>query len=369
MTLSSPGIGRPDRPRRDRDPEGPARFDFLADIYSVPGIKERLRRGGAASIRGQRRQGPHRDPAVRGVMASNGTRQRRCGSPSSAGDRRPLTAPASTSGRTARRSCSPRSFKLILGSPERWNLQRLYWFDWRDPRAGLRSSRTCASAAGAPACWPTTELRSRPSDAFRAFTADAVPPPRRASAGGPSRERHQRSDSQLLLRLKRGGLDVRLPDRRRARSSACVFAVHGAQVRSNGPHTFSVRAIDAAGNESALVSRSFTVTPADSRAPPALTRGGRRVPPLILATATAAPAGSLPALSTRGPEPAGTSRPLERGGEAPSRNAELGPRAARPDHQARRPEPRTACAARSCIRGRRRQSLAGPDAAGEHLRG
>ena len=118
------------------------------------------------------------------------------------------------------------------------------------------------SAVAAPAAGLLNYDRTpKPAyDAFEAFAGDTTPP-QATITSGPDGTRTNDSDPQLLVHLHRARLDLRLPDRWGV-PCALRLAVHGLPVAQTALTRFSVRAIDAAGNESALVSRSFTVSTA-----------------------------------------------------------------------------------------------------------
>jgi hypothetical protein len=149
-----------------------------------------------------------------------------------------------------------RSFTLILGQRSAWNVQRLYWFNWRDPAPGSHFEDLCLRCASAGLL--TYDRVPKPAfDAFVAFTAETIPPLARISAG-PSQGglTNDPTPSFSFISSEPGSTFACRIDASPFATCASPFT---APTLPNGPHTFSVEAIDAAGNESAVVSRSFTV--------------------------------------------------------------------------------------------------------------
>jgi hypothetical protein len=166
-----------------------------------------------------------------------------------------------------------RSFKMILKNRTAWNVEHLFWYHWRDPRRSRASCSFCGSAG-----LLSFHRKAKPAlAAFKRFTADKTPPVA-SITGGPAN----------------GGLTNDATPRFKFTSSEpgssfqchfdagpfvpCSSPFTPQAARSNGPHTFYVRAIDAPGNVSAPVSRAFTI---DTVPPPT---------PKILASNPASPA-------------------------------------------------------------------------------
>ena len=148
------------------------------------------------------------------------------------------------------------SFKLFLENRKQWNLQRLYWFFWRDPPAGsicrpvphLRHRR-------APPAQPDRETRLRHVQELHGGDHATSGDDHRRSRRS---ERHQRSNPHLPVRLQRARLDLPVPFRHKP-VHLLLLALHSATPLPNGAHTFYVKAIDAPGNESQVSSRAFVV--------------------------------------------------------------------------------------------------------------
>ena len=147
-----------------------------------------------------------------------------------------------------------RSFMMILSHRTAWNIEHLFWYHWRDPRRSRASCSFCASAG-----LLNFKRTAKPSlGAFRSFSAEKTPPVAKITAGPPN-----------------GGLinDATPTFRFTSSEAGSTFECHfdaGAfgpcsspftplAARTEGTHTFFVRAVDAPGNVSASASRAFTV--------------------------------------------------------------------------------------------------------------
>ena len=148
------------------------------------------------------------------------------------------------------------SFRMILSNRSAWNLQRLFWFLWRDPPPDSVYATPVQLLRQRGAADGTTAPRSPPTPRSGA-SRPRRPAPGEHHRGAEPGRLHQQLDPELLVRLERARLDLRLPGRR-GPFKPCG-SPYTAAALSDGAHTFFVRAIDAPGNESPIVSRSFTV--------------------------------------------------------------------------------------------------------------
>ncbi len=147
------------------------------------------------------------------------------------------------------------AYKLILANRSAWKVQRLFWYHWRDPLHTMASCTFCSSAG-----LFRNDRSPKPAfNAFKSYSAVSTAPKasiRSGPAGGsvihdPTPTfvfKSSRIGSTFQCRVDGGAL------------RACTSPFTTATL-SAGNHSFSVRAIDAAGNVSALVGRSFTVAP------------------------------------------------------------------------------------------------------------
>ncbi len=147
------------------------------------------------------------------------------------------------------------AYKMILTNRSAWKVQRLFWYHWRDPLHTMASCTFCSSAG-------LFRNDRSPKPAFAAFKSYSAvsTAPKASITSGPSGGsvihdptptfafKSSRIGSTFQCRVDGGAL------------KACSSPFTTATL-SNGGHSFSVRAIDAAGNVSAFVARSFTVAP------------------------------------------------------------------------------------------------------------
>jgi hypothetical protein len=147
-----------------------------------------------------------------------------------------------------------KGFNLILRNREAWNVQRLVWYRWRDPPPGPELKCHLCSSAGLLA----HDRTPKPAyNAYRAFTADTTPPTATIDKGPRQGGLTNNPTPAFLLSSSEAGSTFLCKvDSGPLRQCTSPFKTPRLQ---NGPHTFSMKAMDAAGNESATVSRSFTV--------------------------------------------------------------------------------------------------------------
>jgi hypothetical protein len=152
------------------------------------------------------------------------------------------------------------SYKLILSKRSDWNVQRVFWFYWRDPPAKPPGSCSFCSSAGLL----NYDGTAKPAyNTFRGFTAETTPP-QASITSGPS-QGSVTKDATPSFSFSSNEAGSTFICRFDAQPySPCASPFTRSSPLSNGTHAFFVKAIDAPGNESAAVSRSFTV---DTNAP------------------------------------------------------------------------------------------------------
>jgi polysaccharide biosynthesis protein PslG len=152
------------------------------------------------------------------------------------------------------------SYKMILSHRTAWNVQRLFWYHWRDPLNTVATCSFCATAG----LLNYNRTQKPAYNAFRGFVSETTPPQASITAG-PSQGGFTKdpTPSFSFTSNEAGSTFV-------CRVDASAFKPCGSprttSLLSNGNHIFLVKAIDAPGNESQIVWRSFTV---DTVAPPA----------------------------------------------------------------------------------------------------
>jgi putative glycosyl hydrolase/Big-like domain-containing protein len=152
-----------------------------------------------------------------------------------------------------------RSFKLILQMRSAWHLQRVFWFFWRDP--STRPPGTCSFCGSAGLL--RYDRTPKPSfNSFSGFAAEKTPPQATITSGPSPGALINDPTPKFSFTSNEPGSTFQC--RVDSGSFEACGSPHRVAPLSDDPHTFSVKAIDAAGNESAIKSRSYTV---DSTAP------------------------------------------------------------------------------------------------------
>ncbi len=153
------------------------------------------------------------------------------------------------------------SFRLILQNRDHWNVQRLFWFLWHDPPPGSNYAKLC-SICGTAGLVRNNRTPKPAYNAFTGFTAETTPPVARIVSGPTHGSLINDPTPAFQLASSEPGSTFEC---RFAQSwSPCGSQFVGALPLQDGPQTLSFKAIDAAGNESAVRTRSFTV---DTTAP------------------------------------------------------------------------------------------------------
>ncbi len=147
------------------------------------------------------------------------------------------------------------SFKLVLTRRKAWNVQRLFWFHWRDPQKPRK--HTCSFCASAGLL--RHDRKPKPSLAtFRSFTAEWSPP-QVSIISGPS-QGATTNDPTPTFRFASNEPGSTFKCRFGTRVyESCSSPFTPLPPLADGSRTFWVRAIDAPGNVSAAASRSFRV--------------------------------------------------------------------------------------------------------------
>jgi hypothetical protein len=238
-------------------------WDFLNGLYTVPGFKGDFEIAALHPYAGDLGQFQRAIERFRGVMVHHGDGATPLWLTEFSWGSAAPDSEGINKGPTAQRQMLTGSLNLILRHRQAWNLQRIFWFLWRDPAPGSEYARLC-SWCGSSGLVNWNRYGKPAYSAFRAFTAERRAPVASITSG-PSQGSSIR-DSTPSFSLASSEPGSSFACRVDARSfRACGSRPTRGEPLPDGPHVFSVKAIDAAGNESAAVSRSFrvdTVAPA-----------------------------------------------------------------------------------------------------------
>jgi Glycosyl hydrolase catalytic core len=147
------------------------------------------------------------------------------------------------------------SYDMFLRHRTDWNVQRLFWFLWRDQEAVSKTTKGCGFCESAGLL--TNDGTEKPAyHSFMTFTTDATPP-QASITGGPA-DGGTTTDHTPAFSFVSSDL-----------GSTFVCEVDTGPYKpctspdtlpklGDGPHSFSLIAVDPAGNLSTLVSTSFT---------------------------------------------------------------------------------------------------------------
>ncbi len=152
-------------------------------------------------------------------------------------------------GLTGQRDLLSSSFTLILQNRTNWNIQRLFWFLWRDPPQGSEYASLC-SICGTAGLLRSNRTAKPAYNTFRSFTAETTPPAASITAA-PTQGSfiNDRTPTFSFASNEAGSTFVCRFDA--APFTACSSPYTRGTPLADGAHTFSVKAIDAPGNESA----------------------------------------------------------------------------------------------------------------------
>jgi hypothetical protein len=240
----------------------PLAWDFLKGLYKVAGFKNNFDVAALHPYTTHLYQFRQNIVQFRGVMANYGD----SGTPlwltefgwgSANPDRFGINK-----GLTGQANFLRDSYKMILSHRRAWNVQRLYWFLWRDPATG--------GGAGCSFCGSAGLLKynrtKKPSyNAFRSFASETTPPQARIT-GGPAMGGFTKDSTPSFSFAAVGPTDAGSTFVCRVDAGAYkpCSPPYTTPALSNASHLFYVKAIDAPGNESQIVWRTFTV---DTQAP------------------------------------------------------------------------------------------------------
>jgi polysaccharide biosynthesis protein PslG len=235
-------------------------WDFLATLYGVSGIKNDFDAAALHPYAPDIYTQTQTIQRFRSVMTNHGDAATPLWLTELAWGSAPPDSFGINKGLTGQATFLTRSFNLVLNHRTAWNVQRLFWYHWRDPLDSAASCSFCGSAG-----LLRYDRTTKPAyNAFIGFTAETTPPQVSITAGPSNGGFTKDSTPTFSLASSEAG-------------STFVCSVDGSAFKAcsspyttpqlaDGPHAFYVRAIDAPGNESPLLGRGFKV---DTHAPAA----------------------------------------------------------------------------------------------------
>jgi hypothetical protein len=236
-------------------------WDFLQEFYSVAGIKNYF---DAAALHPYATDLAHvrlQIQKVRDVMANRADGATPLWLTELAWGSAPPDDFGLNKGPTGQANMLRDSYRMILNNRRAWNVQRLFWYLWRDPRPRPGTVCSFCDSAG---LWTYNRTKKLAYDRFYDFTAETKPP-QASITGGPAPGGFTKdpTPSFTFASNEPGSTFVCRVDS--GAFKACSSPYTTAPL-ADGSHLFFVQAIDAPGNESQIVYRYFTV---DTEAPAA----------------------------------------------------------------------------------------------------
>jgi hypothetical protein len=246
-------------------------WDFLRTFYAVRNIKNYFDAVALHPYGPNLNQFQSEIQSVRNVMRSNSDGSTPLWITEIAWGSAPPDAFGINKGLAGQAQILKRAFRLVLQHRTAWNIQRLFWYHWRDPKTSHAACSFCGSAG-------LLNFARSPKPAlaaFKSFSAETSRPTATIT-GGPTNGKMTNNPTPTFK------FTSSEPGSTFACSNGGALKDCGSPHKlahlSDGTHVFYVRAIDAAGNDSRLAGRYFTV---DTRAP---------ATPKITSTSPASPA-------------------------------------------------------------------------------
>jgi hypothetical protein len=148
------------------------------------------------------------------------------------------------------------SYRMFLNHRAAWNLQRVYWFLWRDPAPNSQFAHRC-SFCGSGGLLHFNRSRKLSYSAFTSFSTDSKPPTAQIRSGPTANTTISDATPTFAFGSNQAGsaFECHLDG---SPFRPCAAQYTTAKL-ADGAHHLYLRAIDAAGNVSATVGRPFTV--------------------------------------------------------------------------------------------------------------
>ena len=235
-------------------------WDFLNRLYSVAGVKSKF---DAAALHPYARDLDRQRQEIqrfRGVMKNRGDQATPLWLTELGWGSAPPDSFGINKGLAGQAQLLSGSLKLVLSHRQAWNVERLFWFHWRDPPASQNGG---CSFCGSSGLIRHNNTPKPAYGAFRGFTAETTPPRARIIGGPGQGSLTNDSTPHFTFASNEAGSTF-----------VCRFGVGAFHPCSSpfvrrlplrdGRPTLFVKAIDAPGNVSQVTSRTFTV---DTHAP------------------------------------------------------------------------------------------------------
>jgi hypothetical protein len=231
-------------------------WQFLRSMYQVPGVKndfegaalhpygctvDRMREGIVQFHAAMAAYGDQATPLwLTEVAWGSGPADRFCKNKGADGQARLLSE----------------AFGLVLSHRNAWNVQRLFWFLWRDPEAGSPYASLC-SICGTAGLLRNNRNPKPAYGAFKGFSAETTPPVARFESGPTHGSSINDPTPAFTFVSNEAGSTFRCA-MDGAPPATCRPSYTSPRL-SEGTHVLSLKAIDAPGNESEVRTRSFDV--------------------------------------------------------------------------------------------------------------
>ena len=170
-------------------------------------------------------------------------------------------------GLTGQQTMLNNSVKLVLQQRTAWNIQRMYWFLWRDPEPGSFYAHLC-SICGTAGLLKYNRTAKPAYNTFKSFTTDSVAPPVHFTAGPVGTT----GDSTPTFAFASSEIGTAFQCHYTGQPFvSCASPYTRTAPLADGTHAFYVKGIDPVGNESAIISRQFVT---DTTPPQTTITGG-----------------------------------------------------------------------------------------------
>jgi hypothetical protein len=231
---------------------------FLDQVYSqAPRVKDYFDAAAIHPHGPNLNQVRHNIAKVRGVMKRHGDEATPLWITEFGWGSGPYDSASVNKGIAGQAQLLTKSYKMILQNRDSWNVQRLFWYRWRDPPPVDPPSGRCLLCASAGLL--TDNQTPKPAfNNFLAFTAETTPPSTSITSG--PGQGALTSDPTPRFDFHSSEPGSSFSCKVDSGSYAPCRPPYTTSHLANGSHTFSVRAKDVAGNtDPTPASRSFTV--------------------------------------------------------------------------------------------------------------